>query len=189
MLSHQPYKFTSQEYVSLYEKGILGDLCRTELIDGEIFSLSPLGLKHRETQDILYNYLKKALSADGYKVRMTGSVYVNERSMIEPDVCVLSPEVTFTQAYLTMEQLHLGVEIADTTLDRDIQNDGRGKLSLYASGKVPVVWVVDVNHVRIYEFANASEDLLYTDCHLYKQSDLISVHNTEVVVSDLVYQM
>ncbi len=162
--------FTSGEYLKLFESNILDKNSRTELIDGEIIQLAPLGFKHAKTQKQLAAFIAQALNSDD--VYTTGSTTADANSMPEPDIFVLKPGVQVENNYPHLSQISMVVEVADSTLNTDLINDGTGKLAKYAQCHVELVWVVDVEKKAIHQFTDPRNGYYTTMKRLDKSIEL-----------------
>ncbi len=136
------HKFSITEYLSLFEQEIISMTPSTELLNGEIFELSPLGFRHAKTQPLIQNFLITAMGTSD--VYQKGSIIAGDHDMPEPDIYVLKDKVKIEKNYPAAEQLRLVVEVADSTIRTDTVNDGSSKLGIYARACIATVWVVDV---------------------------------------------
>ena len=134
----------------------------TELVDGEITPMSPMTSGHAVAQQRVFLAFASHFSHE--EVRMSGSVIVNDYTMLEPDVYLLEKGTEIPDhEYAKASQVELVVEIAFTTLKTDLQNDGFGKkLALYAKAGVPCVWVIDVKGKELHEFRNPKDGIYLT---------------------------
>jgi Uma2 family endonuclease len=135
----QPYRFTVDQYHRMGEAGIFSSDCRVELIEGEIFEMTPVGPWHAG----VVNRLTRAFAngvGDRAVVHVRNPVGLDRHSEPQPDLMLLKPRPDFYgTAHPTPEDALLLVEVADTSLERD---RGR-KLPLYARTGVPEVWIVN----------------------------------------------
>lgn len=175
------HKFSVQEYLALYDKGIVPATPKTELINGEIVELSPLGHRHAKTQQLIQNFLRQALARDD--VFITGSIIASEHSMPEPDVYVLKPQARIQGNFPTADQVLMVVEVADSTLNSDLVNNGGGKLGIYAQAGIARVWVVDVNNTAIHDFESPA-GAIFQSCKVHLGSLTLGQHS--VLVSQLI---
>jgi Uma2 family endonuclease len=135
----QPYRFTVEQYHRMAEVGIFADDCRVELIDGEIFEMSPIGPWHSGVVNRLTRAFVTGLG-DRAVVHVQNPVGLDPHSEPLPDLMLLRPRADFYGgAHPTPEDAFLLIEVADTSLERD---RGR-KLPLYARTGVPEVWIVN----------------------------------------------
>ncbi len=156
-------KFSVEEYIALFRLAVVEN-AKTELIDGEIVELSPLGFRHAKTQQLMWRFLASRYGGDD--VYQSGSIIVDDSNMLEPDVFVLGPDAHIKDNYPTADQLLLVVEVADSTIATDLLNDGTGKLASYAKSGTPIVWVVDVTAGSIYEFSDPKHSI-YQTCKIH----------------------
>ncbi len=128
---------------------------RVELVDGEVFEMSPIGSRHaacvmRLTQLVLPAVNERAI------VGVQHPVQVGELSQPQPDVVLLRPRANFYADHHAMPpDVLLVIEVADTSLRHDLLR----KMPLYIAGGVPEVWVVDLiaNVVHVARGAERQE--------------------------------
>ena len=129
--------FTIDEYVRMWETGIIRDNDRVELIEGEVVEMSPTGDPHAAIVDNLTHLLVNAVG-NRARVRVQGPVRIPPRSLPQPDLALLRERSYMHQSATTPDVL-LVVEVADTSL----RYDRTVKLRLYARAGIPEYWVVD----------------------------------------------
>lgn len=133
------YRFTVEEYHQMVEAGIFHDDDRVELLDGEIFQMSPIGRLHASVVDRL-NRLFVSRLGNRAIVRVQGPVPAGPRSEPQPDLALLREVADFYAATLLQPaNVLLVVEVADTSLGYD-----RAKLRVYAAPGIPEVWIANL---------------------------------------------
>jgi Uma2 family endonuclease len=133
------YRFTVDEYHRLIDAGIFHDDDRVELLDGEIFVMTPIGRLHTSVVDRLTRVLVSRLG-DRAIVRVQGPVPAGPRSEPEPDIAVLRDVSDFyAMTPLEPDRVLLVVEVADTSLAYD-----RAKLRIYAAAGISEAWIVNL---------------------------------------------
>jgi Uma2 family endonuclease len=131
------HRWTRSEYALLYDSEI-----RCELIDGEIYDMSPTKPRRAAVTNRLARLLNGMLDEATFTVGSQTPVVLSDISEPEPDVWIA--HLSF-RAFIARKpepvDLSLVVEIADTSLrlDRDV------KLSMYARAGVATAWLVDLN--------------------------------------------
>lgn len=137
-------RFSVTEYERMAEAGILGAAERTELINGDIFYMSPAGSRHAACIDRLNLWFVQNLSPEAI-VRVQNPVYLDAYSQLEPDIALLKPRADFyADCHPRPGDIQLIVEIADSSLAYDSQV----KLPLYASAGIPEVWILNLRQSR-----------------------------------------
>ena len=147
----QPVKalISVEQYYRMAEAGVFEPDARIELIDGELYEMAPIGVRHLQAVNRLNRLLVLAY-ADHAVVSVRNPVVLRPRSVPQPDLAVLRPEAN-ERGHPVPEppDTWLVVEVADSSLswDRIV------KFRLYARGGVPVAWLVDVaaERVEVYE--------------------------------------
>jgi len=121
------------------ETGVLGPAARVELIDGEIFEKSPIGVLHAAIVDALLRHLSRSV-AESAVIRCQNPLRLDEFSEPEPDIAILRPRADcYTTAHPGPADVLLVIEVADSSLAYDLGT----KVPLYARHGIPEVWVID----------------------------------------------
>ena len=135
----QRYRFTVDQYHQMGDAGILSPDCRVELIDGEIFEMSPIDPWHAGVVNWLNHRFVTGLGGRAV-VHVQNPTIVDRRSEPQPDLMLLKPRDDFYRtAHPTPDDALLVVEVAHTSL----AHDRRRKLPLYARTGVSEVWIVN----------------------------------------------
>jgi Uma2 family endonuclease len=142
------HSFTAEEFERIGKAGIFRQDARLELIEGEIFEMSPIGSPHAACVNFLSRLLNR-LFADNHIVAIQNPVRLNDFSEPQPDVALLRWRDDFYRtAHPTPVDVLLVVEVADTTVvaDRTV------KIPLYARAGVMEAWVVNIpeSQIEIY---------------------------------------
>jgi len=136
------------------EAGVFGENDRVELLDGQIYVMSPIGSEHASCVDRLTRlFVHRA--GDDTIVRIQNPIRLNEASEPEPDLALLHPrDDAYASEHPGPEDVIIVVEVADTSLqfDRDV------KLPLYAAADLPEVWLVDLETDAIHVYRDPSDD-------------------------------
>jgi Uma2 family endonuclease len=141
----QAVRFSVADYHRMGEAGILGPELRTELIDGEVVEMPPIGHPHAGTVKLLSNLLKEHLGATAI-VSVQDPVWLNDHTEPLPDLALLRPRPDYYRnGHPTPGDVLLIIEVADSSLsyDRDV------KLPRYALAGIPEVWLVDLAGRRL----------------------------------------
>lgn len=132
--------FTADEYHRMGETGILLEDERTELLNGEILLMAPIGSRHFGCVNTLTAWLVPALVGRAI-VSVQNPVRLSLRSEPQPDLALLRPRRDrYYSGLPAPEDVFLVIEVSDTTLryDRDT------KLPLYAEAGIPEAWIVNL---------------------------------------------
>ncbi len=131
------HRWTRSEYALLYDSEI-----RCELIEGEIYDMSPSKPRHAAVTNRLARLLNGMLDEATFTVGSQTPVVLSDISEPEPDVWVAHhPYRVFIARKPEPVDLSLVIEIADTSFrfDRDV------KLPMYARAGVAAAWLIDLN--------------------------------------------
>ena len=142
------HAFTVDDYHRMAEAGILSADERTELIEGVVVTMSPIGAPHFVAVLRLEKLLRDAVGERAL-VSVQGPVRLPPRSEPQPDLALLRPPVDRYEAVLPgPADVFLLIEVSDSTLarDRDV------KAPLYAAHGIPEYWLVDLeaHHVLVH---------------------------------------
>ena len=190
MQAENLHKFTVEEYLALYEKGVFENSVRTQLLNGDILQLSPIGFRHSETQNLIFEFFRGYLDSSKYQIRLNGSIVSDDGfTLLEPDLYIIKAGTEVIDNYLNMNQIEMAVEVADSTLAMDLINDGHtGKLANYAKGRVNKVWVVDIKGIKIHEFLYPDQNALYQQQNIRQgRINIAEFTDASALVADLIY--
>ena len=139
------YRLTVTDYHRMGEAGILGPDMRTELIDGEIVEMPPIGHPHAGTVKLIANRLKETVGLAAV-VAVQDPVWLDDHTEPLPDIALLRPRADYYRnGHPGPADVLLLVEVADSSLryDREV------KLPRYARAGIPLVWLVDLTGSRL----------------------------------------
>jgi len=143
-------KFTVEEYHQLGELGIIGPDERTELIDGDIMLMAPMGILQFGCLIRLNRIFSKRLNDSAFVV-MQGPVRLNGQFEPEPDLSILTPREDCYRHQLPQPQdVYLLIEVSVTTVEYD-RNE---KSVLYSQAGIIELWIVDVKAELIEVYRN-----------------------------------
>ena len=146
--SPRPHRFTVDEYERIIEAGALEDPGRVELIDGEMVDKMGKKAEHSYAAKETLKALDSRLPA-GWTSRKEEPVRIPDYDEPEPDVAIVRGiDADYQHRIPTAADVALLVEVSDTTLPQD-----RGKkLLVYAKGKIPIYWIVNLvdRQVEVY---------------------------------------
>ena len=133
-------RFSLAEYHALGTGGILGEGDRTELIEGEIWEMTPIGSRHAAAANRWSAALSR-LASDRYWLSNQNPLALDEFTELQPDLSILRPRDDFyASAHPTADDVFWVIEIADTSL----MHDRSVKAPLYARAGVRELWIVDL---------------------------------------------
>ena len=140
-------RFTVGEYHAMAAAGILTPQDRVELIDGYLFAMSPVGIRHAACVLRLNRLFSRAVDPQAF-VNVQNPVRLSNRSEPEPDLALLVPKDAYEVRLPRPDDVLLLVEVSETTLafDRDV------KLPLYAHEGIREVWIVALEEDVVYAY-------------------------------------
>jgi Uma2 family endonuclease len=126
------------EYHQMGEAGVFKDKPRVELINGEIFIMSPLTPNHAAHTKKVDAFFSKNLG-DKVLVGCQDPVKLNDFSEPEPDISILKSDENFYFAgHPAPSDIYLLIEVAVFTL----KHDRTIKKKSYAESNIPEYWIV-----------------------------------------------
>lgn len=137
------HRLTVEDYYLLAEEGSLTPDSRTELLDGRIVDMFPIGPFHSDIVNWLSTRLAQA-GGERWTVGTQGPLRLSGTSVPQPDIMLLQPR-RYRWALPIPKDVFLLIEVADTSLELDKVE----KVPLYAQAGIQEVWVVDVPHSRV----------------------------------------
>jgi Uma2 family endonuclease len=149
---------SADEYERMGSAGIFPPGVRLELIEGEIYEMSPIGSPHAACVDALTHLFSEA-SKRRFIVRVQNPIRLNDFSEPQPDLTLLRWREDFYRgAHPTPADVLLVVEVADTTVvtDRTI------KVPLYARAGVSEAWVVNIPEECVEVYTDPSGEAYQT---------------------------
>ena len=133
------YRFTVDQYHRMGDAGIFHPDCRVELINGQIFEMSPIDPWPAGVVDWLTYQFTKRLQGLAL-VRVQNPATLDRYSEPQPDVMLIEPRADFYRmSHPTPDETLLVIEVSNTSLRHDL----RRKVPLYARRQVSEVWVVN----------------------------------------------
>lgn len=153
-------QFTVEDFARMRETGILTEDDRVELLDGEIYVMSPIGPLHVAIVNKLNKILSKHIGEQAI-ISVQNPIRLGSRGEPQPDIAVLNPREDFyTQALATTDDILLVIEVSDTTLEYDREQ----KLPKYADAHISEVWIIDTSAQVIEQYTQPLQGT-YTQLH------------------------
>jgi len=157
---------SADDYQRMGTIGIFEDKPRVELIDGEIYTMSPITPDHNSHVDKAAEFFTVKLFGKA-KIRTQGSIRTDEYSEPEPDVTILHFDKNFYQKKQpTAKDVHLVIEVAVFTM----ATDRTLKKEKYATVGIPEYWIVFPKEQTI-EVYRKPKDGDYLEKSTYEKQD------------------
>jgi Uma2 family endonuclease len=141
----RPHRLTVHDYYRMGEVGLLSPDDRTELIEGEIIDMPPIGDRHAAVVRLLNTRLVRALG-DAAEVSSQLPVRLSLRSEPQPDFAIVKAKQGGYRKHPLPSDVLLLIEVSDSTLRYDLGK----RASLYAAHGIPEYWVFDLQHARVW---------------------------------------
>ena len=132
---------TTDDVLAMVRAGTMAEDERVELIDGELFRMSPKNRRHELVQGWLIERATD-MRAEAYKVAVEGTLYLSADTFVEPDIALIPRGTVITD--LAGSDVFLIIEVSEATRRYDLAVKRRK----YAQGGVPEYWVIDVSRAR-----------------------------------------
>jgi len=134
--------FTVDDVRRMVDAGVLREDEKIELIEGDIFMMSPKSMVHENIKNALTLALARAIP-DGFYVGVESTLQLADDILVEPDLSVISREVykgadrTFAQPRPADVLLLIEIAVSSMSYDRKV------KAALYARYGIGEFWVID----------------------------------------------
>ncbi len=136
---------TIDDYHAMIKAGILSEEDKVELLNGELIIMSPIGISHSGTIDLIDTELKFLLRGKAI-VRNQGPITLPYHSEPEPDLAIAKYRSDFyTKSHPGPDDILISIEVADTSLERD----RTVKAPLYATHLIPTYWIINLQDRQI----------------------------------------
>jgi len=177
----QTYRWTRTEFEQLASTGIFDPEERLELLDGEIFQITPQSSWHatcvRMVEEALRTIYKR-----GYDIRVQMPLAIDPRSLPEPDVAVVTGSFRdYRNAHPTTAILV--VEVSDSSFTHDKER----KRPRYARAGIPEYWILNLSDycVEVYQDPVGGDYGLHTIFQPEASITLVSHPDVVIAVADL----
>jgi Uma2 family endonuclease len=166
-LSH--WKFTVDEFQRMGEAGIFCEDDRVELLDGELYEMSPRSDRHIGTVNRC-NFLFGQRLGERAIVSVQNPIRLSDASEPQPDIALLRPRADcYRSGKAAPEDVLLLVEVSDSSLsyDRELQ------LPRYAASGSAEVWIVNLVDERIEVYREPAGGV-YRSIRIYTRGDRLA---------------
>jgi len=169
---------SADDYQQMGAAGIFENKPKVELIDGEIYTRSPITSNHNSHVDKAAEFFTVKLFGK-VKVRTQGSIRLDDYSEPEPDVTILRfDEHFYKKKPATASDVLLVIEVAVMTLKRDRTI----KKKKYATSNIPEYWII-IPEKQIIEVYRNPEDGEYGEKSTYKITNNWTIEEFDLSVN------
>ena len=174
--------FTVYEYYKMAEIGVIRDR-RTELINGEIIEMSPMGARHASAVGRITEFMAPLLKGKAH-LRPQLPLRLNEYNEPEPDLCFVKPRLDhYGKKHPGSGDTLLAIEVSDSSLryDRDV------KSGVYAASRIAEFWIVHLAGDVLLVFRAPSKGAYKSSLTLHRGESvaLLAFPEIEIAVADL----
>lgn len=177
----QTYHWTRQEFEQLASTGIFDPEDRLELLDGEIFQMTPQSAWHATCILLIFDILRE-IYRRGYVIRVQMPLAIDDHSFPEPDIAIV------TGHPLDYQDMHpttavLVIEVSDSSLTYDKER----KLPRYAQNGIPEYWIVNLSDfcLEVYRNPVGANYQTHTIYHTGDTVTLLPAPDVRIAVADL----
>jgi Uma2 family endonuclease len=146
---NEPHRFTVAEFERICAANALEEGKRYELLEGEIFEMTPMGDGHAAFVMNLNERIILQLHTRAKICPAIPMVILAEESQPEPDFMLIPIEL-YADRKPQIDEVALVIEISDSTLEKD-QNK---KLRVYARNGIRDYWIVNVQESQLEVYRN-----------------------------------
>jgi Uma2 family endonuclease len=171
-------KFNVDDYHRMADAGIFHEDDRVELLDGEIYEMTPIGDGHAGTVNWLSSVFVRRLG-DRVVVSPQNPVRLSDYSEPQPDVAVLRRREDFYRSGKPRpEDVLLIIEVAKSSLDYDRLT----KLPRYADAGIPQIWIVNLADDQFEVYRKPGEGGYGDRIVLFRGDDIAPVALPDLVL-------
>jgi Uma2 family endonuclease len=176
------YYLTVDQYHRMAEYGILNEEDRVELLSGQLVPKMPQNPPHAGCVLLTQTKLLSHLQPDCV-LRVQSSITLAD-SEPEPDLVVArGPMRKYMRRHPGARDIGLVVEIADTSLEMDRQVKG----VLYAQGRIPVYWIINLSDalIEVYTLPRSGKTPSYRQMQEFGKAGKVPLVLNDSVVAEL----
>ena len=168
MIQPKLYRFSIEEYEQTARTGVWDDR-RVELLDGEVFPMTPIGPEHSLSviqfiEQLVPRFKGRAVLA------AQNPLHLPSDGEPEPDIMLLKPPKERYQSRLpTGEDVLLLIEVSKSTLEYDRSK----KLPIYARANIPEVWIHNLADKQLEVYRNPQGER-YTSLSTYAEGQEVA---------------
>ncbi len=176
-------RFTVDDYYRMIDLGMLKDVEKAEIIEGELVKQMPIGKAHAATVKKLAEILRDELGKSvTYSVQ--DPIRLDEFNEPQPDIALLERRDDFyRQRQPFAEDVLLLIEVSDSTLDYDRNR----KIPLYAKAEIKEVWLINLQNSTI-EVHFQPREFSYSVVKVLRKGEIVkseAIPNLEIEVDKI----
>lgn len=176
------YKFKVKDILKMYQSGVFNPQDKVELLNGEVYKMSPIGFRHAITVNILNRILGEIILQDEnlkntFIIQIQNPIFIDEFNLPQPDVAVVKSDYIKEKNHPKPNYVELIIEVSDSTVEKDREL----KLPIYAKAKIKEVWIVNLNnnHIEVYTEPHKKE---YLKVNIYPSDKNIKIFDNDIPV-------
>lgn len=179
-------RFSVDDYYTMINMGMLKNVERAEIIDGELIETMPIGNVHASCVKRLAEILRDNLGKN-VTHSVQDPIWLDEYNEPMPDLALLKrrDDFYFGKSPSATDVLVL-IEVSDTTLDYDRNR----KIPLCARFGIPEVWIVNLQNGTI-ELHCQPRDYSFSVVKVFRRGEILkseNLTNLEFKVDDILIE-
>lgn len=170
-----PWRWTREAYHRAVELGLFGEDDRIELIEGEIYPVSPQSRRHFKAICRAARILERAFGPQ-FSVEQQGPAALSPRSEPEPDVTVVRGDTEDYDDHPGAESIALALEVSDSSLAKDRVI----KAAAYAQAGIRDYWLLNLKDRTLEVRRDPGPDpadpmrAAYSSLHVYAETEEVA---------------
>ncbi|WP_420460312.1 Uma2 family endonuclease [Neolewinella sp.] len=164
---YESMDFSVHRYHAMIQAGVLSADDKVELLDGKIVPMSPVGRLHAACV-LGLSEIFSARFLGKYTLKSQDPITIVPLSEPEPDYIIARYDVDrYTAGHPQPEDIHLLIEVSDSTLDKDRNY----KLRLYAASSIPEYWIINLVDRQFEVYTQPDGVSSYLDQLIYREGE------------------
>jgi Uma2 family endonuclease len=153
MIELERHRFTLAEYDRMAAGGVIDEVERVELIDGDFIVMSPISNLHHSAVLRLSHVLSIGLGETAI-VSVQNPIAIDDHTVPHPDLAILRFRRDFYRTKPRPADILLLIEVSDTSL----RYDRYVKMPVYSRAGVTEAWLVDMQHRELLVHTDPQPD-------------------------------
>ncbi len=160
-----PTRLDVEQFHKMAEVGVIAPDARVELLDGELWTMAPIGDPHIWAASVLTRLLLRHPVGDRIFVSAPGAARLSRWTELYPDILVAKARPGgYAKSSPGIAEILLVIEVADSSA----RHDTTRKVDTYARHGVAEVWVLDINAQALRVFRRSAGER-YLDAVVIEQ--------------------
>ena len=151
------FKFTVEDFIRLYEAGVIDSKDRIELLNGELIIMHAIGLRHAQgVTNLNFEFGEQARRR--FMISPQNPVELEQYSAPQPDLTLVPMSRRYAKRHPTPAEVFLIIEVSDSSLSYDRED----KMRAYAAVGIREFWILNLED-DVLEIHREPEGTSYRD--------------------------